>query len=105
MICLVLATASAKDPVTVTVLVEAEADDAGSEYVEISMEVQNQHESLSVALSQVTKTSEQIEALVLGYCERGGGKSKCKEAVEISNYEIEPKYQQIKREDTFVGMH
>lgn len=103
-VLMLLAAALAKDPVTVTVLVEAEADDEGSEYVEIEMEIQHQDPSLAIALSEASRTSNQTEKLVKNYCERNGGKSKCKEAVEISNYEIEAKYQQIKREETFVGM-
>lgn len=95
--------AAGKEPISVTVIVEAEADDAGSEYVEVKMEVQHKHESLQIALSEVFKINKQVENLVMDYCTRGGGKSKCKEAVEISNYEIEAKYQQIKKEDTFVG--
>lgn len=40
-----------KEPVTVSVLVEAEEDDEGAEYVEIEMEIQRKSESLTTALS------------------------------------------------------
>jgi 3-deoxy-D-manno-octulosonate 8-phosphate phosphatase KdsC-like HAD superfamily phosphatase len=63
------------------------------------MDVQKQDESLTVALSEATKVIKNIAAAVTAYCEANGGKGKCKNVVDVSSYEIEAKYQTVKRED------
>lgn len=52
------------------------------------MDVQKQDESLTFALLEASKVVTKIAAAVTGYCERNGGKGKCKNAVDVSSYEI-----------------
>lgn len=68
------------------------------------MEIQRKSESLTTALSEAAKVVHAVSTAVITYCENNGGKSKCKNAIDVSNYEIETKYQMIKREETFQGM-
>lgn len=69
------------------------------------MDVLIEDGSLTVALSEASKVVQNIVTAATGFCERNGGKGKCKSVVDVSSYEIEAKYQTIKRVDSFQGSY
>jgi pyridoxine 5'-phosphate synthase PdxJ len=72
----------AKDPVKVSLLIEAE-DDEGKDFLEISLFITKQDESLTKALVEAEKLVKEIEKHVKNYCEQDSKNKKCGDAFEV----------------------
>jgi hypothetical protein len=67
---------AAKEPVRVSLLVEAEDDDGG-DFLEIQLYITKQDESLTKALVESEKLVKEIERISKNYCEQDTKNKKC----------------------------
>lgn len=87
-----------------TYIVEREIDQE-DQYVELTLKVQADGRSLAENIQSAASVIERIKNVVTSDCEMAAPKKsqakKCKELIEVSNYEVEPKYHMVRKIPTF----
>ena len=89
-----------KEPVRVSLLVEAEEDD-GEDFLEIKLIITQQDQSLAKAITSSNNLAEEIKKAARTYCAVDLKNKGCDDITEISHPEIESKYQVVRKESTF----
>ncbi len=103
--------AQGDEPTTLTYFVDYE-EEQDEDFIEAQVLIQSQSPLLATALNDAKKAAAEVQALATEDCKKNQkkGKGDCKQAVDvfvfstqIGSYEIEPKYQQVRKQNVFTG--
>lgn len=103
--------AQGDEPTTLTYFVDYE-EEQDEDFIEAQVLIQSQSPLLATALNDAKKAAAEVQTLATDDCKKNQkkGKGDCKQAVDvfvfstqIGSYEIEPKYQQVRKQNVFTG--
>lgn len=82
---------------------EVEQDE---DYIEIGITVHCEDSVLKQAVKTANGIVDKLEKIVMSHCtSQSKKKSECEEVFEASKHNIEPKYQMVRKVETFMGTY